>query len=139
MGRLEAREPRVAAAVRAMEEALERPLSTAALARRAGVSVRRLEQLFRDALGTSPGAYYAGLRLTAARKLVTDTGVPLGEVAVRTGFSSLSAFSRAFRRHAGVTARVARAEARSGRGRRLSKRLDPPASRSCCAKAGSGL
>jgi transcriptional regulator GlxA family with amidase domain len=117
MGRLEAWEPRVAAAVRAMEGAIERPLSTEALARRAGVSVRRLEQLFHDALRTSPGAYYAGLRLGAARKLVTDTGVPLGEVAVRTGFGSLSAFSRAFRRHTGTTAREARAAARKGRAR----------------------
>jgi transcriptional regulator GlxA family with amidase domain len=117
MGRLEAWEPRVAAAVRAMEGAIERPLSTEALARRAGVSVRRLEQLFHDALRTSPGAYYTGLRLGAARKLVTDTGVPLGEVAVRTGFGSLSAFSRAFRRHTGTTAREARAAARKGRAR----------------------
>jgi transcriptional regulator GlxA family with amidase domain len=115
MGRLEAREPRVAAAVRAMEGALDRPLGTEALARRAGVSVRRLEQLFREAMGTSPAAYYAGLRLAAARRLVTDTGVPLSEVAVRTGFGSLSAFSRAFRKGTGMTAREARARARTGR------------------------
>ena len=115
MGRLETREPRVALAVRAMEGALERPLSTQALARRAGVSVRRLEMLFRESLGISPGAYYAGLRLLAARRLVTDTALPLGEVALRTGFGSLSAFSRAFRREAGMTAREARMRAREER------------------------
>ncbi len=115
MGRLEGREPRVAAAVRAMEGALDRPLATEVLARRAGVSVRRLEQLFREALGTSPAAYYAGLRLSAARRLVTDTAIPLSEVAVRTGFGSLSAFSRAFRTGTGMTAREARTQARAGR------------------------
>lgn len=115
LGRLERREPRVAAAVRAMEGALDRPLPAEALARRAGVSVRRLEMLFRETLGTSPGAYYLGLRLAAARRLVTDTALPLAEVAERTGFASLSAFSRAFRRHVGLTARAARAQARAGR------------------------
>ena len=94
---------------------VSRPLSTQALAKRAGVSVRRLEMLFQAALGTSPGAYYAGLRLLAARRLVTDTALPLGEVALRTGFSSLSAFSRAFRRETGTSAREARARAREGR------------------------
>ena len=115
MGRVAAREPRVAAAVRAMEGALERPLPTEVLARRAGVSVRRLETLFREVLGTTPGAYYAGLRLLAARRLVTDTALPLSEVALRTGFGSASAFSRAFRRHAGMTAQEARARARARR------------------------
>jgi transcriptional regulator GlxA family with amidase domain len=115
MGRLEGREPRVAAAVRAMERSLDRTMTMEAVARRAGVSVRRLEMLFRRVLGTSPAAYYARLRLTAARKLVTDTSLPFGEVAERTGFSSLSAFSRAFRRAEGVTAREARAAARAGR------------------------
>lgn len=117
LGRLARREPRVAAAVRAMEGALDRPLPAEALARRAGVSVRRLEQLFRESLGTSPGAYYLGLRLLAARRLVADTAIPLGEVALRTGFGSLSAFSRAFRRHSGTTAREARAAARAARSR----------------------
>jgi transcriptional regulator GlxA family with amidase domain len=115
MGRLAAREPRVAAAVRAMEGALDRPLPAQALARRAGVSLRRLEMLFREALGTSPAAYYLSLRLGAARRLVTDTALPFAEVAERTGFASLSAFSRAFRRHTGTTARAARAAARAGR------------------------
>ena len=115
MGRVAAREPRVAAAVKAMEGALERPLPTEVLARRAGVSVRRLETLFREMLGTTPGAYYTGLRLLAARRLVTDTALPLSEVALRTGFGSASAFSRAFRRHAGMTAQEARAQARARR------------------------
>jgi transcriptional regulator GlxA family with amidase domain len=98
-----------------MEGALERPLPTEVLARRAGVSVRRLETLFREMLGTTPGAYYTGLRLLAARRLVTDTALPLSEVALRTGFGSASAFSRAFRRQAGMTAQEARAQARARR------------------------
>jgi transcriptional regulator GlxA family with amidase domain len=111
LGRLGAAEPRVARAIRLMEEALERPLSVAAIARRVGVSTRTLETLFRDRLGASPAAYYAELRMLAARRLVSDTPLQLREIALRTGFSSLSAFSRGFRRHAGVTARAFRAAA----------------------------
>jgi transcriptional regulator GlxA family with amidase domain len=117
MGRLEAREPRVAAAVRAMEGALDRPLSTRRW--RGGRACRcggwRCCSAARWA--PRPGAYYAGLRLSAARRLVTDTALPLGEVALRTGFGSLSAFSRSFRRHTGTTAREARAAARTARAR----------------------
>jgi transcriptional regulator GlxA family with amidase domain len=115
LGRLGDREPRVARAIRVMEQALDRPLSTAAVARRVGVSVRLLEGLFRRTLDTSPGAYYAALRMQAARRLVADTALPLHEVALRTGFASPSSFSHSFRRHTGLPARDFRARARAAR------------------------
>jgi transcriptional regulator GlxA family with amidase domain len=104
LGRLGEREPRVAQAIRLMEASLDRPLSSAAIARRVGVSVRTLEMLFNRALGAGPGAYGVQLRLQAARKMVTDTDLPLGEVAVRTGFASPSSFAHSFRRHIGRSA-----------------------------------
>ena len=64
------------------------------------------------ALGTSPGRYFRELRLGAARRLVVDTGLPMTEVAVRTGFGSASAFSRAFVRRFGASAGAMRREAR---------------------------
>lgn len=112
LGRLGGAEPRVAQAIRILEAALEQPLGTAAVARRVGVSVRTLEGLFRRTLGVAPAAYAAQLRMQAARRLVTDTGLPLAEVAERTGFGSAAAFSRAFRRETGRTPRETRALAR---------------------------
>jgi transcriptional regulator GlxA family with amidase domain len=112
LGRLGAREPRVAAAIRLMEAALERPLGSAAIARRVGVSVRTLETLFRRTLGVGPAAYGVQLRLQAARKMVTDTDLPLGEIALRTGFASPSSFAHSFRRHAGRSAGSLRRAAR---------------------------
>lgn len=113
LGRFGDAEPRVAEAIRVMEAALDRPLTTAAVARRVGVSPRMLEILFRRTLGVSPGSYAAELRMQAARRLITDTSLPLAEVALRTGFGSAAAFSRAFRRHAGQTPRAARTGARA--------------------------
>ncbi len=63
LGRIEARDPELAAAIRLMERTLERPMTVAALARRLSVSQRKLETLFAKGLSTSPGAYYLRLRL----------------------------------------------------------------------------
>lgn len=111
LGRLGRHEPRVAEAIRRMEERLDTPVNVAAIARTVGVSVRTLENLFRDSVGTSPGRYFLTLRLNAARRLVVDTRLAMTEVAVRTGFASASAFARAFRRGFGASAIAMRSEA----------------------------
>ena len=116
LGRLGAREPRVAAAIRLIEASLDRPLASAAIARRVGVSVRSLETLFRRALGVGPAAYGVQLRMQAARKMVTDTDLPLAEVALRTGFASPSSFAHSFRRHGGRSAGDLRRAARVASG-----------------------
>ena len=98
LGRLDGYDPRLAQAIRLMEAHVEAPVTVEAIARRAGVTPRTLESIFRKSIGETPGAYYLRLRLTAARKLVMDTRIPMAEIAGRTGFSSAAAFSRAFSR-----------------------------------------
>ena len=90
-------DPRVAAAIARMEAQLETPETAAATARAVGLSPRRLEMLFAEALQTTPAAHAQSLRLAAARRMLTDTRHPLTEIALRTGFSSPSALSRAFK------------------------------------------
>ena len=104
LGMLETYDPRVASAIRLMERHLDEPLTVKLLAKEIGLSVRRLEHLFSQALGTSPYHYYLRLRLQAARRLVIDTRLSIQEIAIRTGFASLSAFSRRFKQHFGKTA-----------------------------------
>lgn len=108
LGRVGRLERRVAQAVRIMEEHLDAPLSIAAIAARVNCSTRTLEGLFRAAVQTSPGAYYLSLRLQAARRLIVDTDLSMAETAVRTGFSSIAALSRAFRRQFGQPPSAAR-------------------------------
>ncbi len=86
------------AVLRAMEANLETPLSRAALARIAGVSLRQLERRFRLRLGRGMHAHYLALRLDRARQLLRETGLSVLEVAIATGFGSTSQFSRAFAR-----------------------------------------
>jgi transcriptional regulator GlxA family with amidase domain len=90
-------DPRVAAALARMEARIDAPEPASQTAKAVGLSPRRLEFLFRVALGTTPAAHALDLRLQAARRMLTDTKHPLAEVALRTGFSSPSTLSRAFR------------------------------------------
>jgi transcriptional regulator GlxA family with amidase domain len=99
LGRLEASEPRVAAAIRIMEQHIEEPMLVRDIAAQVAISVRMLEYLFLEIMKVSPAAYYRRLRLQMARRLVIDTRLQLQVIAIRTGFNSLSAFSRMFRHH----------------------------------------
>jgi transcriptional regulator GlxA family with amidase domain len=95
-------DPRVAQALARMEARIDAPEPVSRTARAVGLSPRRLENLFRAAFGTTPAAHALTLRLAAARRMVTDTRHPLAEVALRCGFSSPSALTRAFRRQFGT-------------------------------------
>jgi transcriptional regulator GlxA family with amidase domain len=67
------------------------------LAQRAGVSVRQLERLFADHLGSTIQARYLRMRLDRARILLRQTTLPVVEVAAETGFVTPSHFSRTYR------------------------------------------
>ncbi|MGB3390038.1 MAG: GlxA family transcriptional regulator [Pseudaminobacter sp.] len=96
LGRLDGYDPRLAQSIRLMEAHIDEPLTIAAIARRAEVTSRTLENIFRNSIGETPGAYYLRLRLNAARRLVLDTRLAMADIAARTGFSSASTFSRTF-------------------------------------------
>lgn len=95
-------DPRVVKAIRVMEMCIDAPVPIAAIAKRVSLSPRGLEQLFVRQIGQTPGAYFLVLRLNAARKLVMDTSLRMTDIALRTGFSSEAAFSRAFKREFGA-------------------------------------
>ncbi|GGA23405.1 GlxA family transcriptional regulator [Neptunicoccus cionae] len=97
VSRLKRRSPPVARALQLMEEHLEEPIPVSEIARLCGLSVRRLEMLFVAETGSGPGQTFRALRLAEARRLVVDTPDPLQNIAVRCGFNSLPAFSRAFK------------------------------------------
>ncbi|MFU0507004.1 GlxA family transcriptional regulator [Pseudaminobacter sp. NGMCC 1.201702] len=96
LGRLDGYDPRLAQTIRLMEAHVDEPLTIAAIARRADVTARTLESIFKGSIGETPGAYYLRLRLGAARRLVLDTRLAMADIAARTGFSSATTFSRAF-------------------------------------------
>jgi len=88
-------------AVELMAANLEEPLSAAAIAVRANLSVRQLERLFLKHLRCTPGHYYTVLRLERARQLLRQTSATILDVALATGFTSHSYFAHTYRNHFG--------------------------------------
>lgn len=85
-----------------MERHLEDPLPVTDLARRVGLSPRQIARLFRDHAGQTPTGYYRDIRLDRARGLVTQTELPMAEIALASGFASPIHFSRAYRARFGL-------------------------------------
>ncbi len=68
----------------------------AELATRLGVSERHLRRIFLAAHGVSPLQYLQTRRLLLAKQLLTDTALPVSQVALACGFRSLRRFNAAF-------------------------------------------
>lgn len=66
------------------------------LADRLGIGSRHLSRLFERHLGASPKAVANTRRVQHAKRLVTDTKLPLADVACAAGFQSIRAFNAAF-------------------------------------------
>ncbi|TDC61532.1 helix-turn-helix domain-containing protein [Micromonospora sp. KC207] len=88
-------------------------LSTAALARLAGVSERQLSRLFLAHAHATPAQYVRRARTEAAAHLLTSTALALSAVARRCGFGSTESLRQAFLAHYSVPPSRFRAERRS--------------------------
>jgi len=95
--RLQIHNEKVLQVVELMERCIEQALDIAALAQAVSVTPRQLERLFLSSLGQSPSRYYRKLRLDRAQHLLRETGLPVVQVAVATGFNSVSSLARAYR------------------------------------------
>lgn len=78
------------------------PLTVQALARHAGLSVAQLERHLAVLLQLTPSRWLLTLRLEAAIRQLEQDG-PIARVAADCGFADHSAFTRAFRRHVGLS------------------------------------
>ena len=99
-------------AIKLMEDNLEDALSIPQICTRLRVSQRQLDRLFAQFVRKGPVLYYRDMRLDRARSLVTQTDMKLSEIAVASGFSSQTHFSRAYRERFGLAPRTDRVEGR---------------------------
>jgi AraC family transcriptional regulator len=86
-----------------IEQNFERDLSLADLAEVACLSRHHFARAFREATGTPPHRYISIRRLEHACRLLAEPDVSLAEVAFACSFSSQTNFTRAFRRHVGLS------------------------------------
>jgi AraC family carnitine catabolism transcriptional activator len=99
-------------AILLMERNVEEPLNHPELAAYLGLSVRQLQRIFKRHIGLTPVRYYLNLRLDRARGLVTQTEMPMMDIAALCGFSHAEQFSRAYLRRFELTPTRDRIEGR---------------------------
>lgn len=107
LGMKDARRPNsghnpVQRAIAEMHKNIERPLPLSDIARLAACPLKTLSRRFQASLGTSPGQVYRHIRLSEARQLIESTSLSISEIALRCGYESPAALSRAFRLRFGV-------------------------------------
>ena len=69
------------------------------LALRLGVSDRHLRRIFDAEFGVSPLQYLQTRRLHTAKQLLADTGLPITQIALMSGYQSVRRFNAAFAGH----------------------------------------
>lgn len=77
--------------------------SLSAVARQNNVSVSHIRRLYWSVLKDSPSHEFTKRRVSRAKYLLAVTNMSITEVAFDTGYGTVSAFSRAFHKEAGIT------------------------------------
>jgi AraC-like DNA-binding protein len=91
-----------------VESHLDQKISLDALASMAGLSTHHFARAFHQTVGMPPHSYLLSRRLERAERMLSETRLPLAEIAVATGFSDQSHLARHFRRRTGISPSLAR-------------------------------
>lgn len=76
-------------------------LSVSSSSRALFMSVRYAQKVFAQA-GMTPLAWLLECRMSEARRLLAETALPVGEVALRVGYRDTAQFSRSFKHRTGL-------------------------------------
>jgi AraC family transcriptional regulator len=87
---------------------LESPLNIEELATTLGISISHFARSFRNAVGLTPHNYVMQRRLHRAQDLLLHSALPLVAIALQTGFSDQSHFSRRFHQLVGLPPKLFR-------------------------------
>jgi AraC family transcriptional regulator of adaptative response / DNA-3-methyladenine glycosylase II len=88
--------------------------SLESLAGKLGVTDRHLRRVFQQEFGVSPVEYAQTQRLLLAKRLLTDSALPVIDVAMASGFASLRRFNDLFRKRYRMTPGALRRDATRG-------------------------
>jgi AraC family transcriptional regulator of arabinose operon len=98
-------EERLLHVLRFMRLNLQRPVTLAALAREASLSVPHFSAVFRHQMKCSPVEFFIRLKMQRASELLLTTTLTASEIAGRVGYQDPLYFSRVFRQKTGVSPR----------------------------------
>ena len=99
----EAKKQKLQPAIDYISQNYHKPIKNDELAAMTGLSTVYFRKLFTEALGVSPIVYTHNLRIEKAREILKSDYSNLSDVALSLGYSSLYDFSRAFKKHTGVS------------------------------------
>jgi transcriptional regulator GlxA family with amidase domain len=86
-----------------VEAHLEKNISIQALSEIAGLSKFHFARTFKHSKGMTPHEYTLQCRVRRAQRLLSETDMPLSEIALASGFSDQSHCARRFRQETGLT------------------------------------
>ena len=110
-----ARSPRLRRALSWLRERLDRPIGLPDGAKAGDMSERTLQRRCRTELNASLSAWLTRARILASLELLTDSSLSIADVAMKCGYNSPAAFTRAFSLHLSHTPSAWRQITRSGR------------------------
>lgn len=90
------------------------PKSVAELARRSSYSVSNFSRIFTLVTGQSPQHFSIRTRLSHSKRLLRDTDMPVGEIAISSGYRDVYFFSRQFKSFHGISPTKFRQQHRAG-------------------------
>lgn len=79
------------------------PISVEDICDHFGISRSTLQTLFKKHLNVPPKQYINDMKMKKAQQIITQEQVPITEVALRLGFSSIHYFSRKFKKEFGIS------------------------------------
>lgn len=88
-------------------------LSATDLAMRIGMSQSRFFELYRKTFNVSPVQDIINIRIENAKRLLSETDIPVSEIALRCGYSNLTHFNRQFKSTTDITPSAYRRKCKS--------------------------
>lgn len=85
-----------------VDENYASPISMNDLSEVTGLSADYMTRKFKNALHMTPSEYVRKFRIARAMELLCTTDLPVSEIALKTGFSDISLFSRVFKQSVGL-------------------------------------
>src|SRR5215468_2412728 len=76
----------------------EQTVALAVVADAVQMSYSHFSRAFKQSMGVTPNGYITEQRIERAKKLLSETDLPIADIALRTGFASQSHFTTTFRR-----------------------------------------
>ncbi len=86
-----------------IQEQYTREINVRRLAAHVGIDRSYLYRIFKETYGVGPGQYVIALRVAECRRLLRETTLPVGRIAMETGFASPSHMGKEFKKAMGIS------------------------------------